>query len=62
MEKKIQDINKQMLEINYTLKIRQLIKIVQDLPGYRPQFYIRTIVVTGKIESFQYASSTHGKN
>ncbi|KAH9530653.1 hypothetical protein CY35_20G016700 [Sphagnum magellanicum] len=26
-------------------------------PGYRPQFYIRTIVVTGKIESFQYASS-----
>nr|AND48474.1 translational elongation factor Tu [Flatbergium sericeum] len=25
-------------------------------PGYRPQFYIRTIVVTGKIESFQYAS------
>jgi len=27
------------------------------LPGYHPQFYIRTIVVTGKIESFQYASS-----
>jgi elongation factor Tu len=24
--------------------------------GYRPQFYIRTIVVTSKIESFQYAS------
>jgi len=26
--------------------------------GYHPQFYIRTIIVISKIESFQYASSS----
>jgi hypothetical protein len=34
MEEIFHDINRQMLEFNYTLNIRQLIKIVQDLKKY----------------------------